>query len=73
MKSLSVGKIFSKPTVQLTKDLKDSYFMSFIVSFQAADTQTLKIIYYLTLWNMLSGGLMEQRTHLPLFSPCKMR
>ena len=72
MKSLSLGKISSKPTVQLTKDLKDSYFMSFIISFQAADTQTVKIVHYLTLWNMLSGGLMEQRTHLPPFSPCKM-
>lgn len=32
--------------------------MSFIVSFQAADTQTVKTVYYLKLLNMLSGSLM---------------
>lgn len=37
MKSLSAGEVSFKPAVELNEDLKDGYFMSFIVSFQAAD------------------------------------
>lgn len=33
--------------------------MSFIIRFQAADGQPLKIVYYLRVWSMLSGSLME--------------
>lgn len=32
--------------------------MCFIVSFQATDAQTVKIVYYVRVWNMLSGSLM---------------
>lgn len=42
-------QVFSKPTKEHCKDMKDSYFVSFIVSFQAAGTQMGKIVDYLSL------------------------